>query len=161
MADTVHQSGKLHCGIVGNPEDWDKATLHGPLTAFDAEFCKAVAVAVNGPKAVADVKVFPSETEVEEALSKGVVDLAIGVSPDATSMWHWKIAFGPPIFYDAQGFLVRSDAPIDSDCKNLPDSASAWSRALTMRKFYWREQLPVASPSFPCRSKKRVRWTMD
>ena len=25
-------------------------------------------------------------------------------------MWHWRISFGPPVFYDGQGFLVRHDA---------------------------------------------------
>jgi general L-amino acid transport system substrate-binding protein len=61
-----------------------------------------------------DVKAFDSELQAEEALSKGGLDLAVGVSPDATSMWHWNIAFGPPIFYDGQGFLVRGDAPVNS-----------------------------------------------
>jgi general L-amino acid transport system substrate-binding protein len=40
------------------------------------------------------------------------VDLIVGVTPDATSMWHWKIRFGPPVFYDGQGFLIRKDLSI-------------------------------------------------
>ena len=98
--DRVRAAGQVSCGIVATPEDWNKTDLHGPLTALDAEICKAVAVAVLGPKAKLDVK--------------GVVDLVVGVSPDATSMWHWNIAFGPPVFYDGQGFLVRGDAPARS-----------------------------------------------
>ncbi len=38
------------------------------------------------------------------------MDLALGMTPDATAMWHWNIAFGPPVFYDGQSFLVRRDA---------------------------------------------------
>jgi general L-amino acid transport system substrate-binding protein len=29
-------------------------------------------------------------------------------------MWRWNIAFGPPVFYDGQGFLVRKDAQAKS-----------------------------------------------
>jgi general L-amino acid transport system substrate-binding protein len=100
----------MSCAIVATPEDWNKTDLHGPLTALDAEVCKAVAVAVLGPRAKLNLRAFDSELQAEEALSKSAVDLVVGVSPDATSMWHWNIAFGPPIFYDGQGVLVRGDA---------------------------------------------------
>ncbi|MGO9446445.1 MAG: hypothetical protein ACLPXB_16970 [Thiobacillaceae bacterium] len=112
--DKVRALGALKCGVVATPEDWNKTDLHGPLTAMDVEICKAVAVAVLGPKGRLDLRAFDSELQAEEALSKGVVDLAVGVSPDATSMWHWNIAFGPPFFYDGQGFLVRHDARVNS-----------------------------------------------
>jgi len=112
--DRIRAAGQLSCGIVATPEDWNKTDLHGPLAALDSEICKAVAVAVLGPKAKLDVKAFDSELQAEEALSKASVDLTVGVSPDATTMWHWNIAFGPPIFYDGQGFLVRGDAPVNS-----------------------------------------------
>jgi general L-amino acid transport system substrate-binding protein len=112
--DKVRAAALLTCGVVATPEDWNKTDLHGPLTAMDVEVCKAVAVAVLGPKGKLDVKVFDSELQAEAALSKGIVDLAVGASPDATSMWHWNIAFGPPFFYDGQGFLVRRDAPVTS-----------------------------------------------
>ena len=61
-----------------------------------------------------DVRAFDSELQAEEALSKGDVDLVVGVSPDATSAWHWNIGFGPPVFYDGQGFLVRGDVAAHS-----------------------------------------------
>lgn len=112
--DKVRASEVLTCGVVATPEDWNKTDLHGPLTAMDVEICKAVTVAVLGQKGKLEVKVFDSELQAEEALSNGIVDLAIGGSPDATSMWHWNIAFGPPFFYDGQGFLVRRDAPVTS-----------------------------------------------
>ncbi len=110
----VREARQISCGVVATPEDWNKTDLHGPLTALDAEVCKAVAVAVLGPRAKLDVKAFDSELQAEEALSKGGVDLVVGVSPDATSMWHWNIAFGPPVFFDGQGFLVRGDAAVNS-----------------------------------------------
>ena len=110
----VRSTGQVSCGIVASPEDWNKTDLHGPLMALDSEICKAVAVAALGPRFKLDVNAFDSELEAEESLSRGGVDLVVGVSPDATSMWHWNIAFGPPVFFDGQGLLVRGDASVRS-----------------------------------------------
>jgi general L-amino acid transport system substrate-binding protein len=112
--DSVRAAGALRCGVVVTPEDWNKTDLHGPLAPLGLEICKAVAVAALGIQARVDVTAYPSELEAEEGLSKGPVDLAVGVSPDATAMWHWRIGFGPPFFYDGQGFLLRHDAAVAS-----------------------------------------------
>lgn len=113
-ADGVRSAGALRCGVVATPEDWNKTDLHGPLAPLDTEICKAVSVAVLGAGARLEVKPYASEAEAEEGLSKTDVDLVVGVSPEATAMWHWRISFGPPVFYDGQGFLVRHDAPVTS-----------------------------------------------
>jgi general L-amino acid transport system substrate-binding protein len=110
----IRAAGQMSCGIVATPEDWNKTDLHGPVEALDAELCKAVGIAVLGANAKLDIRAFDSELEAEEALSKGAIDLAMGVSPDATSMWHWHIAFGPTIFYDAQAILLRGDSSAQS-----------------------------------------------
>jgi general L-amino acid transport system substrate-binding protein len=115
MADSptlnrIRAAGTLKCGVVSTPEDWNKTDLHGTLTPLGIEMCKAVAVAALGPKAAATIVSYVSELQAEEGLSKGDVDVAMGLSVEATAMWHWAIAFGPPIFYDAQGFVVRKDA---------------------------------------------------
>ncbi|HLZ99011.1 MAG TPA: transporter substrate-binding domain-containing protein [Steroidobacteraceae bacterium] len=110
--ERVRTAGSLSCAVVATPEDWNKTDLHGTLAALDGEICRAVAVAVLGAKAKTTIKTFDSELQAEEALSKSAVDLAVGVTPEATSMWHWNIAFGPPVFYDGQTVLVRGDAPV-------------------------------------------------
>ena len=112
--DHVLAARELRCGIVANPEDWNKTDLHGPLTALDAEICKAIGVAVLGPGAKLQVMAFDSELEAKSGLSKGAVDVIVGVTPDATSQWQWNIAFGPPVFYDGQAILVRGDSAVDS-----------------------------------------------
>jgi general L-amino acid transport system substrate-binding protein len=112
--DKVRAAGVLRCGVVATPEDWNKTDLHGALAALDLEICKAVAVAALGAQARVDVKPFTSELEAEQGLSKADVDLTVGVTPEATAMWHWGISFGPAIFYDGQGFLVRKDIPAAS-----------------------------------------------
>ncbi len=110
-------AGALRCGVVATPEDWNKSDLHGPLTPLSIEICKAVAVAVLGQNARVELKPYNSELETEQGLSKSEVDLAVGVTPEATAMWHWAISFGPPIFYDTQGFLLRHD----DDAKSMKD----------------------------------------
>ena len=108
--DRVRATGQVGCGVVANPEDWNKTDLHGQLAALDGEMCKAVAIAVLGAKARVGIRVYDSELEAEAALGKGAVDVLMGVSPEATSSWHWNISFGPPFFYDGQAVLVRGDA---------------------------------------------------
>nr|WP_294514514.1 transporter substrate-binding domain-containing protein [uncultured Rhodopila sp.] len=115
MADSptlnkVRAAGTLKCGVVSTPEDWNKDDLHGTLAPLSIEMCKAVSVAALGAKAAATIVSYPSELAAEEGLSKGDVDVGMGLSVGVTAMWHWSIAFGPPIFYDAQGVVVRRDA---------------------------------------------------
>jgi general L-amino acid transport system substrate-binding protein len=112
--DKVTAEKSLSCGVITEPEDWNKTDLHGPLAPLDLEICKAVAVAVLGSQAKLAVKPYAAELDAEAGLHKSEVDLVVGVTPDATSMWQWEIGFGPPIFYDGQGFLVRKDAPVHS-----------------------------------------------
>jgi general L-amino acid transport system substrate-binding protein len=112
--ERVRSTGTLRCGIIETPEDWNKSDLHGSLGALDAEICRAIGIAVNGAHGVVQVKPYPSELEAEEALSKTTVDLIVGVTPDATSIWHWNISFGPAVFYDGQGVLLRGDSPVRS-----------------------------------------------
>jgi general L-amino acid transport system substrate-binding protein len=100
----------LRCGFVETPEDWNKTDLHGILTPLDLEMCKAVAVTALGAQAKVEAKKYNSEAEAKEGLSKSEVDVVMGVTPDATSMWQWHIAFGPPIFYDGQAVMIRADS---------------------------------------------------
>jgi len=115
----VTSVGKLTCGVVAAPEDWTKEDLHGPLTALDGEICRAVGVAVLGPAAKVQLERFASELEAKEAVAKGRVDLAVGLTPDATSTWRWNLGFGPPVFYDGQSVMVRGD----STAKSIADLA--------------------------------------
>ncbi len=111
--DTVRAAGTLACGVVSEPEDWTKTDLHGGLAPLGTEICKAVAVAALGDKAKVDVHPYASELEAGDGLRKGEVPLVLGMTASATAMWHWQIAFGPPVFYDGQSILVRGDAHVD------------------------------------------------
>ena len=112
--DHVRKVGALTCGIVSTPEDWGKEDLHGPLMPLSLEICKAVAVASLGAQAKVKAHVYETEREAEAGVAKHEVDLTVGVTPDATAGWQFKVGFGPVIFYDGQGFLVRSDENVTS-----------------------------------------------
>jgi general L-amino acid transport system substrate-binding protein len=114
-ADTlaaVRAAGHLSCGVVTEPDDWNKVDMHGPLAPLDAATCDAVAVSALGPAARTDIHRYAAEQDAEAALQKGDVALIVGVTPGVTPLMRYGIWFGPPVYYDAQGFLVRRDAGI-------------------------------------------------
>ena len=108
--ESVRAHGALRCGVATNPEDWNKTDLHGDLSALYLEICKAISVAALGDDAKVEAKIYPSEAEALEGLSRSDVDVTVGVTPAASPMWQWHIAFGPPIFYDGQAVMVPATA---------------------------------------------------
>jgi general L-amino acid transport system substrate-binding protein len=109
--ERVREAGQLRCGVVVAPEDWNKTDLHGDLSALDVEICKAVGVAALGDRVKVDLTPFNTESEAEQGLGESHVDLVVGVTPTASAAWRWHVAFGPPVFYDGLGLLVRSKLP--------------------------------------------------
>ena len=58
------------------------------------------------------IQSFPAEPEALNALKAGAIQLAIGISPSASTATHFGVAFGPPVFYDAQRLLVAKQSGI-------------------------------------------------
>jgi general L-amino acid transport system substrate-binding protein len=104
--ESVRAHGALRCGVATNPEDWNKTDLHGDLSPLYLEICKAISVAALGEHAKVEAKIYPSEAEALEGLSRSEVDVSVGVTPAASPAWQWHVAFGPPIFYDGQAVMV-------------------------------------------------------
>ena len=112
--DKVKSSGKLSCGLISELEEYNKEDRHGALDALGGEICKAVAVAVLGDGAQVTTKTYPVELEALNGLAKAEVDLLVGVTPSVSNMAIHGVAFGPPVFYDGQGFMVDKAAGITS-----------------------------------------------
>ncbi len=106
----IHNAGRLVCGIVETVDDWDGQGEHGNLSTLGSAFCEAVAVAVLGPNAPVEVVRFPAEAEALQAVKAGQVHIAAGLSPSAESGMQYGVAFGPPLFYDTQRFMVPAAA---------------------------------------------------
>jgi general L-amino acid transport system substrate-binding protein len=108
--ESVRAHGALRCGVATNPEDWNKTDLHGDLSPLYLEICKAISVSALGEQARVEAKIYASEAEALEGVSRSDVDVIVGVTPSASAMWQWHVAFGPAIFYDGQAVMVRADS---------------------------------------------------
>ncbi len=107
ILDHIRATHRLECGVVVPQADWNKTALHGDLSAFFAEFCKAVAVAATGQAVTATLERFATERDALRALAAGHIDLAAGVTPSLEDEAVGKIGFGPNLYYDAQAILVH------------------------------------------------------
>jgi len=107
--ETIQSRGNIICGVNGGLPGFsflDEGT--GQFTGFDADFCRAVAVAVFGDPEAVEYRPL-STTERGTALQSGEIDVLIRnttwtISRDAA----WG-NFGPTTFYDGQGMMVRAD----------------------------------------------------
>ena len=104
--DSIRAANHMACGTVLSADDWNGEDVHGNLSALGGEICRAVAVAIFGDADNLTTQPFPAELEALNALKAGAIPLAIGISPSATTATQFGVAFGPPVFYDSQRFLV-------------------------------------------------------
>jgi general L-amino acid transport system substrate-binding protein len=115
----VRAAGVLKCGINRAEADYSKDDTHGNLAAFAADLCKAVAVATLGPAAHVIATGFGDEPHALAALQAGGIDLVAGASPSVTHRVVYGVRFGPPMYLDGQGFLIRDASTV----KRLEDFA--------------------------------------
>jgi general L-amino acid transport system substrate-binding protein len=118
--ESIRAAHHLECGTVASADDWNSEDVHGNLSALGAEVCRAVAVAIFGDVDSLKVQVFPAEPEALNALKAGAIQLAVGISPSASTATQFGVAFGPPVFYDSQRFLVSKRSGI-TDLAGLRD----------------------------------------
>jgi general L-amino acid transport system substrate-binding protein len=109
---TVRGAHQLACGTVQATDDWNSQDIHGNLSAFEAEICRAISVAILGAKDGAKVTAFPGEPEALDALKAGTVQAAIGISPSASTAVQYGVGFGRPVFYDSQRIMLAKSSGI-------------------------------------------------
>lgn len=105
---SVRAAGVLKCGINRAEADYSKDDTHGNLAALSADVCKAVAVAALGPGAGFVIKGYGDEPHALRALRDREVDIVAGASPSPRNRAAFALGFGPAVFNDGQGFLVRN-----------------------------------------------------
>jgi general L-amino acid transport system substrate-binding protein len=108
----VRAAHHLNCGTVQGTGDWNTEDVHGDLSAFGADICRAVAVAILGTADELTIAGFPAEPEALGALKTGTIQLAVGISPSASTAVHYGVGFGSPVFYDSQRFMVARQSGI-------------------------------------------------
>jgi general L-amino acid transport system substrate-binding protein len=106
-ATAIRAAGVLKCALNRDEADYSKINTHGNLAAFGADVCKAVAVAVLGRAGQVRVAALPDEARALLELKAGDADLVPGASPTLTNRALYSVSFGPTVYFDGQGFLVR------------------------------------------------------
>lgn len=120
--DTVKQRGKLICGVSLATPGFAAPNDKGRMEGFDADICRAVAAAVFGD--AEKVEFVPTNINTRfQALQSGEIDVlsrqtTITYSRDASL----GLDFGPFVFYDGQGLMVKKDLGITS-AKELKEAA--------------------------------------
>ncbi len=107
-------AGRLKCGVIVEPLDWNKQDLHGSLAPLDHEMCRAVATALVGAPDMVDLQSYNTEQEGLAGLKVGKSDVLAGITPAVASAARNGIHFSPPIFQDGQGFMVHRAEGIHS-----------------------------------------------
>ena len=116
----IRAANRLDCAVVRGEEDWNGEDVHGDISAFAGEVCRAVALAVLGEHGTVAVHPYPGEDEAIAALTGGQVQLAVGLSPTTSAGVTHGIAFGRPVFFDTQRLLVNRSSGI-RDAAGLKD----------------------------------------
>ena len=111
---TVLARGSLRCGVNVSVPGFSSPDSQGRWTGLDVDICRAVAAAVLGD--AERVEFVPLNAQQRfTALQSGEVDL---LSRNTT--WTLardaglKLAFGPVVFYDGQGFMVAKTLGVKS-----------------------------------------------
>jgi general L-amino acid transport system substrate-binding protein len=104
--DHIRQNKILRCGINQETPEYSTSDDHGARQAFDADICKAIAVAILGPDARTAITAYPDDVTSMAGLTSGKVDLLPTLTLDLKHSTVPGIAFSPPLLYDGVGFLV-------------------------------------------------------
>jgi general L-amino acid transport system substrate-binding protein len=108
----VRASGMLRCGVDQEEPEYSTADDHGSLEAFDADLCRAIAVAVLGEHARVSAMDYPDDRSSMVALNSGAVDMVPTLSDDFTHSVGTHLVFTRPVLWDGVGFLVPGSSPV-------------------------------------------------
>lgn len=127
--DQVKGRGKLVCGVNDKLPGFGFLESNGSYSGFDPDFCRGVAAAVFGdPKRVEFVPLTAAVRFM--AIQSGEVDaLFRNTTLTSTRDGELGVDFGPVVFYDGQGIMVRANSRVKGI--NDLDSATVCTNAGT------------------------------
>jgi general L-amino acid transport system substrate-binding protein len=108
----VMERGVLNCGIDGGLPGFSNANPDtGVIEGLDADYCRAVAAAIWGEATAENINFVPlTANERFTALQSGQIDVLIrNTTWTFTRDAELGSNFGPTIFYDGQGLMVKTD----------------------------------------------------
>ena len=109
----VRAAGVLRCGIDQEEAEYTTSDDHGNREAFDADLCRAVAVAVLGKDALVRVTHYPDDRAAMHGLNAGEVEMVASLSDDFTHTVWTHLRFTQPVLWDGVGFLVPGRSPVE------------------------------------------------
>jgi len=105
-------AGVLRCGIDAEEAEYTTTDDNGNREAFDADLCRAVAVAVLGKDAQARVTRYPDDSTAMKALASGEVELVATLPDDFTHSVRTHLTLTRPVLWDGVGFLAPEGSPV-------------------------------------------------
>jgi general L-amino acid transport system substrate-binding protein len=108
----VRAAGVLRCGIDAEEAEYTTSDDHGNREAFDADLCRAVAVAVLGKDALVRVTHYPDDRAAMHGLSAGEVEMVATLSDDFTHTVGTHLTFTQPVLWDGVGFLAPAGSTV-------------------------------------------------
>ena len=112
--ETVRTRDKLICGVSMGTAGFAQADAQGKFAGFDVDVCRAIAAAVLGDSNKVDFVLTNINTRFQ-ALQSGEIDV---LSRQTTLTYSREaslgIDFGPTVFYDGQGLMVKKDLGVSS-----------------------------------------------
>jgi general L-amino acid transport system substrate-binding protein len=108
----VRAAGMLRCGIDSEESEYTNSDDHGNRSAFDADLCRAVAVAVLGKDARVQVARFPDDQSAMHALVSGEVEMVATLPDDFTHSVKPNLQLTQPVLWDGVGFLLPDESKI-------------------------------------------------
>jgi general L-amino acid transport system substrate-binding protein len=108
----VRSAGVLRCGIDVEEAEYTTSDDHGNREAFDADLCRAVAVAVLGKGAQASVTRYPDDSTAMKGLTSGEVEMVATLPADFTHSVGTHLALTRPVLWDGIGFLTPEGSPV-------------------------------------------------
>ncbi len=110
--DAIRSAGTVTCAVVTDVDDYSEIDSHGNLSALEADFCHALAAEIFGDAARALLLSRPDEQTGIIAVRDKQASVLFGATPNPLIGNAFGVSFGPPIFFDGQGFLVAKDKGI-------------------------------------------------
>ena len=108
----VRSTGVLRCGIDQEESEYSTSDDHGNREAFDADLCRAVAVAVLGKNAQVQATHYPDDSAAMQGLSAGEVDVVATLTDDFTHTVGTHLEFTQPLLWDGVGFLAPAGSTV-------------------------------------------------
>jgi general L-amino acid transport system substrate-binding protein len=108
----IRATKTFRCATISEIPEYSSTDDHGPRAAFDADLCRAVAIAILGPTARTISTPYPDDLAASAALRARKVDLIPTLTLDLTHSGDSRLTFSPPVLYDGVGFLVPTDSKL-------------------------------------------------